>query len=111
MHNDDPNADKLWMPAGSFWTQPAGENHITAASGESNLIFLEIDSGPYLVKPSKEQFDNGERPVNLHASNLVWLGADYLDFIKSDNVELAPLWGSNSEARNRWGVNQAASGF
>ena len=62
MHNDDPNAAKMWMPAGSFWTQPAGEDHTTAANTETNLIYLEIDSGPYLVKPSKEKFDNGERP-------------------------------------------------
>lgn len=34
MHNDDPSAEKMWMLAGSFWTQPAGENHITAANGE-----------------------------------------------------------------------------
>lgn len=62
MHNDDPTAAKMWMPPGSFWTQPAGEDHTTAADGETNLIYLEIDSGPYLVKPSAEQFDNGERP-------------------------------------------------
>lgn len=25
MHNDDPSAAKMWMPTGSFWTQPAGK--------------------------------------------------------------------------------------
>ena len=59
LHNDDPEAEKLWMPTGSFWTQPAGENHITAANGEANLIYLEIDSGPYLVKPADQAFDDG----------------------------------------------------
>ena len=58
LHNDDPKAERLWMPTGSFWTQPAGEEHITAADAETNMIYLEIDSGPYLVKPSKEHFDN-----------------------------------------------------
>ncbi len=24
VHNDDPNAALMWMPPGSFWTQPAG---------------------------------------------------------------------------------------
>ncbi|MCG8600560.1 MAG: DUF4437 domain-containing protein, partial [Verrucomicrobiales bacterium] len=24
IHNDDPDAAEMWMPAGSFWTQPAG---------------------------------------------------------------------------------------
>jgi len=31
IHNDDQNAEKMWMPKGSFWTQPEGESHITAA--------------------------------------------------------------------------------
>ncbi|OBT05355.1 hypothetical protein A9267_15995 [Shewanella sp. UCD-FRSSP16_17] len=95
MHNDDPDAATMWMPTGSFWTQPAGENHITAANGEDNLIFLEIDSGPYLVKPSNEQFDNGERPINLHQSNLVWLDQTDMKSINGNNAEITALWGSN----------------
>ena len=65
LHNDDPTAERLWLSPGSFWTQPAGENHITAASGKENLIYLEIESGPYLVLPSDQAFDNGERPINM----------------------------------------------
>ena len=34
VHNDDPGASEMWMPTGSFWTQPAGEPHITSAKGE-----------------------------------------------------------------------------
>ena len=33
VHNDDPDAKEMWMPAGSYWTQPAGEVHITSAKG------------------------------------------------------------------------------
>lgn len=36
------------MPLGSFWTQPSGEVHITAAKGEENIAYVEIDSGPDL---------------------------------------------------------------
>ncbi|QHJ11027.1 hypothetical protein FX988_01249 [Paraglaciecola mesophila] len=97
MHNDDPNAEKMWMPAGSFWTQPAGEDHTTAANGETNLIYLEIDSGPYLVKPSNEKFDNGERPLNLHKDNLVWLNASDLDDIHVDGVQTTYLWESTAD--------------
>ncbi|WP_421863410.1 DUF4437 domain-containing protein [Marinobacter adhaerens] len=97
MHNDDPTAAKMWMPPGSFWTQPAGEDHTTAADGETNLIYLEIDSGPYLVKPSDEQFDNGERPLNLHADNVVWLENSDLHTINADNVEITHVWGSTAE--------------
>ncbi|MFC4992892.1 DUF4437 domain-containing protein [Rubritalea tangerina] len=30
IHNDDPEATEMWMPPGSFWTQPAGEVHVTS---------------------------------------------------------------------------------
>ena len=72
VHNDDPSAEKMWMPAGSFWTQPAGEPHITAAKADENVAFIEIDHGPYLVKPADKAFDNGERPINVDRSNIVW---------------------------------------
>jgi mannose-6-phosphate isomerase-like protein (cupin superfamily) len=94
MHNDDPSAEIMWMPAGSFWTQPAGENHITAANGATNLIYLEIDSGPYLVHPADQHFDNGERPVNLHESNLVWLNRDDAKPVEGTVAEITHLWGS-----------------
>ena len=96
MHNDDPNAERMWLPSGSFWTQPAGEEHVTAANGEVNLIYLEIDSGPYLVQPSAEKFDNGERPLNLHRDNIVWLNNHDLHDIKAKGVKSSFLWDSNS---------------
>ena len=37
IHNDDPNAADMWMSTGSFWTQPKGEVHITAAKGSINV--------------------------------------------------------------------------
>ncbi|ABG39964.1 hypothetical protein Patl_1441 [Paraglaciecola sp. T6c] len=97
MHNDDPKAEKMWMPAGSFWTQPAGEDHTTAANADTNLIYLEIDSGPYLVKPSSENFDNGERPLNLHTDNIVWLNDSDLNVIHVDGVQSTYLWESTAD--------------
>jgi hypothetical protein len=94
IHNDDPAAAPLWLPPLSFWTQPAGEQHITAARDQSNLIYLEIDSGPYLVQPSEQQFDNGERPINLHADNVVWLGQQDARQIQGQQIKIAYLWGS-----------------
>ena len=73
IHNDDPGAADMWLPAGSFWTQPAGEAHVTSAGDAFNMAYVEIDDGPYLVKPTDESFDSGERPVNLDHTNLVWL--------------------------------------
>lgn len=98
LHNDDPVAAKMWLPTGSFWTQPAGENHITAANGKNNLIYLEIDSGPYLVLPAEKAFDNGERPINVDVRNLVWLDTKALKWLKNSDAQIAYLWGNLSSA-------------
>jgi hypothetical protein len=94
MHNDDPSAEKMWLPAGSFWTQSAGESHITAADARENLIYLEIDSGPYLVLPAKNAFDNGERSINVDKQNLVWRDAKDIHWLAGNKVKIAYLWGT-----------------
>ena len=86
------------MPKGSFWSQPAGEVHITAAKGNESTAYIEIDNGPYLVKPPEEAFDTGERPVNVDPANFVWLqatGTTWIDGPDSDTVgpKLSFLWG------------------
>ncbi len=92
IHNDDPSAAKMWMPAGSFWTQPKGEVHITAAKGGKNVALVEIDKGPYLVLSPKKAFDSGERPVNVDASNIVWLSPPGMQN-STNGPEIAYLWG------------------
>ena len=109
MHNDDPGAAPLWLPPISFWTQPAGAEHITAANGQSNLIYLEIDSGPYLVQPAAQQFDNGEQPLNLHASNLVWLGPEHTRQLQGDSLAIAYLWGKQQPGALRGSLVKIAA--
>ncbi|MEW8525387.1 MAG: DUF4437 domain-containing protein [Candidatus Thiodiazotropha endolucinida] len=92
IHNDDPNAAAMWMPAGSFWTQPKGEVHITAAKGSTNLALVEIDKGPYLVLPTEKAFDSGERPINMDASNIVWVDPPEMP-AASNGPKVAYLWG------------------
>ena len=92
IHNDDPGAEDMWMPSGSFWTQPEGQVHITAAKGDYNLALVEIDMGPYLVLPPAEAFDSGERPVNIDASNIVWIEANKMGPSLSA-AKTAYLWG------------------
>lgn len=102
VHNDDPGAVPMWMAPGSFWTQPAGEVHITSARGERIRAFIEIESGPYLVMPPGEAFDRRERPINVDASNLVWLGPSDTTWIDpalrseqtDDAPQLAFVWGT-----------------
>ena len=101
VHNDDPGAEVMWMPPGSFWTQPAGELHITAAKGNNNIAYIEIQQGPYLVLPSKDAFDNGQRPINMDQSNINWLDASDIKWINQpempatgDGIKVAFLWGN-----------------
>jgi len=118
MHNDDPKAGEMWMPAGSFWTQPAGEAHITAAEGSNNVAYIEIEEGPYLVLPTEEAFDNGERPVNVNKSNIVWLDASNINWIdqpstssSSKGAEIAFLWGTPQEGQLNGTLVKLPAGF
>ena len=100
VHNDDPDAEEMWLPAGSFWTQPAGDVHITAAEGPYNLAYIEIDQGPYLVQPTEEAFSSDDVSINMDESNVVWLDATDLVWIDApgtqtaDGPKVAFLWGN-----------------
>lgn len=107
IHNDDPSAEKMWMPTGSFWTQPAGEAHITAAKGSENMAFIEIGEGPYLVRPTEQAFDNGERPLNVDASNLVWVNQPG----EQGAVKVANLWGSPQDNQLHGTLIKLPAGF
>ena len=97
IHNDDPQAGKMWMPQGSFWTQPKGEVHITAAQGSDNVAFIEIDSGPYLVFHEEDAFDSGERPFNIVDSILVWV--DHSEMDSPNGIKVAYLWGVQKQGQ------------
>lgn len=92
VHNDDPDADELWMPTGSFWTQPKGGVHITAAKGGDTIAYIEIDDGPFVVRPVDQATANDERPVNVDVSNIVWLDAADLGW-STAGIRVALLWG------------------
>ncbi|MEM6820420.1 MAG: DUF4437 domain-containing protein [Verrucomicrobiota bacterium] len=99
VHNNDPGAAPMWMSPGSFWTQPKGEVHITAAKGESTVALVEIDTGPYLVMPPEEAFDSGEKPVNVDASNLVWTDLPGMPR-SSEGPKVSYLWGNLEEGQS-----------
>ena len=112
LHNDDENAEKQWLPPGSYWQQPAGEAHITAADGEENMAFLDIQEGPYLVQPTTEAFDNGERPINVDKTNLVWLNANDITWVsKKSKVKMAFLWGDHENGLLRASLVKLPDGF
>lgn len=95
IHNDDQNADNMWMQPGSFWTQPKGQSHITSAKGSENIAYVEIDQGPYLVKSIQESFQTQEQPINIDASNVYWLDNKSTNWIDSKCLaEISFLWNS-----------------
>lgn len=110
IHNDDPSAAVMWMPPGSFWTQPKGETHITSAKGKTNIALVEIDAGPYLVLSPEEAFDSGERPINIDPSNIVWVAQP--GFLNSNNgVMTAYLWGNLQEGNLNGSFIKLPAGF
>ncbi|MEM0967195.1 MAG: DUF4437 domain-containing protein [Verrucomicrobiota bacterium] len=110
VHNDDPDAADMWMPPGSFWTQPKGEVHITSAKGETTVALVEIDTGPYLVMPPEEAFDSGERPVNVHVSNVVWVNPPTLP-MKEDGPRVSYLWGDPEDGSDYGTFIKLPAGF
>jgi len=110
IHNDDPDAAEMWMPVGSFWTQPAGEVHITAAKGSNNVAYIEIEEGPYLVLPPEEAFDNGERPINLDESNIVWIDQPGMP-TTNNGPKVAFLWGKPNENQMSGTLIKLPDGF
>lgn len=110
IHNDDPDAAPMWMPKGSFWTQPKGEIHITAAQGNHNVALVEIDKGPYLVMPSDNAFDSGARPINVDVSNLIWLDLPS-DSSSTSGVKIAYLWGNMDNGSFNGSFLRLSSGF
>lgn len=97
IHNDHPEAEDVWMPAGSFWTQPRGGVHITAALGEETYAIIEIDEGPYLVLGVDEQFEDQDDPINMPASEIRWEPATVqVEGYAQPAASMAPLFGSRS---------------
>lgn len=115
VHNDDPGAEKMWMGPGSYWSQPAGETHITSAKGAPTTAFLEILEGPYLVRPPIEAFVTGEQPINIEASNVVWLDPSDVSWIdpagEVAGPQMAFLWGEPKEGQRNGTFLRLPAGF
>jgi hypothetical protein len=110
IHNDDPSADERWMPTGSFWTQPNGGVHITAAKGSSILAYIEIEEGPYLVLPVEKVFDSEDEPINMHESNIVWTDQPGTS-ASAIGPKVALLWGNPLDAQPSGSLVKLPAGF
>lgn len=107
VHNDVPTAEEVWLPAGSFWTQPAGEVHITAAKGSNNIAYIEIEKGPYLVHPSEDAFERAEVPVKLDVANMPWTDAPG----SAPGAKVAALAGNPNDEHLRRSLIKLPAGF
>lgn len=88
-----------------------------AAMGGDTLAYIEIEEGPYLVLPVEKQFDSGERPINVDASNVAWLDASSLTWIdqpgwpaSADGPQVAFLWGNPVDGRSHGNLIKLPAG-
>lgn len=110
IHNDDPNAQKMWLPTGSFWMQPAGGVHITAAKGSKNLAYIEIEEGPYLVLPTEKAFSSDDKPINVDTSNIVWVNRPGVP-TSTNGPKVAFLWGNPQDGQLNGTLVKLPAGF
>jgi len=117
-HNDDPEAESMWMGPGSFWTQPKGAVHITAARGSDTLALVHIEEAPYLVMPPRQAFESGEQPLNIDQQNLIWLDAANITWVDlpgkltfADSPKIAFLWGNPTGEQLRGTFIKLPAGF
>ncbi len=110
VHNDRPEAEKSWLPPSSFWTQPAGEVHVTAAKGGENVAYIEIEKGPYLVHSAKAAFERTETPIRIDAGSMAWVDSSEWS-ASADGPRVAALPGNAPDDKTRRALAKLPSGF
>lgn len=82
------------------------------------MAYIEIDGGPYLVRPTDQAFDNGERPVNVDPSNMVWLNVSDIAWAgesdsrgSSNGPQMAFLWGAQQNDQLNGTLVKLPAGF
>ncbi|NET06753.1 MAG: DUF4437 domain-containing protein [Merismopedia sp. SIO2A8] len=109
IHNDEPNAEEMYMPTGSFWTQPAGGVHITAAKGSNPLAYIEIEDA-FGVLPAEKMFHSEDKPINLDASNIVWIDQPGMP-TSANGPKVAFLWGNPQDDQLNGTLVKLPNGF
>jgi hypothetical protein len=74
------------------------------------VAYIEIDKGPYLVLPPKEAFDRRERPINVDASNIVWVDPPGAP-ASSNGPKVAFLWGKPQNGQLNGTLVKLPAGF
>lgn len=87
IHNDAPDAADAYLPAGSYWTQPAGGIHVTAAKGVS-LAYIEVE-GAFDVVPADRAPGSKERATVIVDTQIEWSDPPGAAF----GAKVTRLWG------------------
>jgi quercetin dioxygenase-like cupin family protein len=74
------------------------------------VAYIEIDKGPYLVLPPKEAFDRRERPINVDASNIVWVDPPGAP-ASANGPKVAFLWGNPQDDQLNGTLVKLPAGF
>jgi hypothetical protein len=74
------------------------------------MAYIEIDKGPYLVLPPKEAFDRRERPINVDASNIVWVDLPGAP-ASANRPKVAFLWGKPQDGQLNGTLVKLPAGF
>jgi len=109
IHNDDPNADEMYMTSGSYWTQPGGGVHITAAKGSNAVAYIEVEDA-FGVLPAEKAFDSTDKPINVDASNIVWVNQHGMPN-SADVPKVAFLWGDPEDDQLSGTLFKLPAGF
>lgn len=108
VHNAEPDAKEVYLPAGSFWTQPGGGVHITAAKG-SSLAYIEFE-GQLDVLPPEMATNKPSAPIVIDASNIIWVDQPGMS-VPDDGIKQAILWGNYQDAQPSGTLVKLPAGF
>ncbi|MDE0101052.1 MAG: DUF4437 domain-containing protein [Bryobacterales bacterium] len=91
IHNAEPSASDLFLPPGSFWTQPEGGVHITACKGDC-LAYIEFEGG-YDVLPVEHATGDPVTAVTMQPTSIPW-GDPSGTTASANGPKVAELWGA-----------------
>ncbi len=108
IHNADPSAEEMYLPPGSFWTQPDGGVHITACRG-SCLAYIEIE-GKYDVLPVENARSDLAEATSMPASKIIWVDPPGMPS-SANGPKVAFLWGDTQDDQPSGALVKLPAGF
>ncbi len=108
IHNAEPGAREVYLQTGSFWSQPSGGVHITAARG-SSLAYIEVE-GAFDVLPFEKATNNKTKAIYMPASSIAWVDQPGMP-PSADGPKVAVLWGNPQDNQPSGTLVKLPTGF